>query len=196
VTAEQQRTDEYFARAAAEPHPPRVLNPLRSVTDSRWTMALVTVMIALSIPLLWRWRAQIAASRSREHALNEQLEVARHDAERDREKARELLNGLGEEIDKQFDTWALTSAEREIALLMLKGLRHKDIAVARKTTERTVRQQALAVYKKAGLDGRTDLAAYFLEDLLPPRSAAEAPPHRSAPGAAAGRADPPVKVAS
>ena len=196
VTAEQQRTDEYFARASAATHPPRVLSPLRGVTDSRWTMALVAVMLAFSIPLLWRWRAQTTASRSREHALNAQLEVARHDAERDREKARELLKGLGEEIDKQFDQWALTSAEREIALLMLKGLRHKDIAVARNTTERTVRQQALSVYKKAGLDGRTDLAAYFLEDLLPPRTAAEESPGKGAPTAQAGKTDPPVKVAS
>jgi DNA-binding NarL/FixJ family response regulator len=51
---------------------------------------------------------------------------------------------------------------------MLKGLRHKEIAKIRHTSERTVRQQALAIYRKAGLEGRTDLAAYFLEDLLPP----------------------------
>jgi DNA-binding NarL/FixJ family response regulator len=50
---------------------------------------------------------------------------------------------------------------------MLKGLRHKEIATMRETSERTVRQQALTIYKKAGLDGRTDLAAFFLEDLLP-----------------------------
>ena len=34
--------------------------------------------------------------------------------------------------------------------------------------ERTVRQQALAVYAKAGLAGRAELAAFFLEDLLVP----------------------------
>jgi hypothetical protein len=31
-----------------------------------------------------------------------------------------------------------------------------------------VRQQALAVYRKSGLNGRNDLAAFFLEDLLLP----------------------------
>ena len=85
------------------------------------------------------------------------------------------MNGLGDEIDKQFDKWGLTAAEREVAMLILKGLRHKEIAVARNTTEGTVRQQALMVYKKAGLDGRTDLAAFFLEDLLPPRPSGERP---------------------
>jgi DNA-binding NarL/FixJ family response regulator len=53
-------------------------------------------------------------------------------------------------------------------LLQLKGLRHKAIAELRQTSERTVRQQALAVYRKSGLGGRTDLAAFFLEDLLLP----------------------------
>lgn len=33
----------------------------------------------------------------------------------------------------------------------------------------TVRQQARNLYKKAGLSGRHDLAAFFLEDLLTPR---------------------------
>ena len=81
-----------------------------------------------------------------------------------------MLSSLGEEIDKQFGVWGLTAAEREVALLILKGLRHKEIASARHTSERTVRQQALGVYKKAGLDGRTDLAAFFLEDFLPPHT--------------------------
>jgi DNA-binding NarL/FixJ family response regulator len=49
---------------------------------------------------------------------------------------------------------------------MLKGLRHKRIADVRGTSERTVRQQAITIYKKAGLQGRGDLAAYFLDALL------------------------------
>jgi DNA-binding CsgD family transcriptional regulator len=75
---------------------------------------------------------------------------------------------MGDEIGRQLEAWALTPAEREVTLLMLKGLRHKEIASLRKTSERTVRQQALTIYKKAGLDGRRDLAAFFLEDLLLP----------------------------
>jgi hypothetical protein len=53
-----------------------------------------------------------------------------------------------------------------VAHLTLKGLRLKDIARARNTSDRTVRQQAQAIYRKAGLDGRTDLSAYFLESVL------------------------------
>jgi DNA-binding NarL/FixJ family response regulator len=82
------------------------------------------------------------------------------------------LQGLGEAIDRQFQRWGLTEAESEVALLQLKGLRHKEIAELRHTSERTVRQQALAVYRKSGLSGRSDLAAFFLEDVLLPQATA------------------------
>lgn len=42
----------------------------------------------------------------------------------------------------------------------------------RATSEATVRQQAPVVYRKSGLRNRSDLSAFFLEDLLLPRSAA------------------------
>ena len=90
------------------------------------------------------------------------------DARRWNKEAQDVLEGLGAAIDRQFDRWVLTPAERDVALLQLKGLRHKEIAELRHTSERTVRQQALAVYRKSGLSGRTDLAAFFLEDLLLP----------------------------
>jgi putative tricarboxylic transport membrane protein len=67
-----------------------------------------------------------------------------------------------DEVTLAFDTWKLTAAERDIAELMLQGLRYKQIAGKRGTSERTVRQQAQVILKKAGLDGRTDLAAHFL----------------------------------
>ncbi|MBW2281204.1 MAG: response regulator transcription factor [Deltaproteobacteria bacterium] len=81
---------------------------------------------------------------------------------------RELLKGLGDAIDAQFGRWKLTPAEREVALLMLKGLSHKEISAARESSERTVRQQARAIYAKANLSGRAALSAFFLEDLLLP----------------------------
>jgi putative tricarboxylic transport membrane protein len=106
----------------------------------------------------------------REKELFQHLEAARHDASTRGAEAETLLRGLSEQIDRQFAEWGLTRAEREVALLMLKGLRHKEIACVRQTSERTVRQQAFTIYKKAGLDGRTNLAAFFLEDLLLPVS--------------------------
>ena len=101
-------------------------------------------------------------------SLAEQLEATRVEANRWRSEARDLMNGLAAAIDQQFDRWALSPAEKETALLLLKGLSHKEIAQVRSVSDATARQQARAVYKKGGLSGRHDLAAFFLEDLMLP----------------------------
>lgn len=118
---------------------------------------------------LWlRWVAARRALERRVDDLSGRLRVASADAERWRAEARGALEGLSAAIDRQCDHWGLTEAERAVALLLLKGLSMKEVAGARGTTERTVRQQALAVYRKAGLGGRAELSAFFLEDLLLP----------------------------
>ena len=85
-----------------------------------------------------------------------------------RSKVRAHLAGLKAGMDRQFEVWGMTAAEREVGLLILKGLSHQEIAALRATTEATVRQQAQAIYRKAGLPGKTAFSAYFLEDLLAP----------------------------
>lgn len=74
--------------------------------------------------------------------------------------------GLGDAIARQLADWALTPSETEVAQLLLKGLGHRQIAELRGTSEKTVRQQAASVYRKAGVSNRAELSAYFLEDLL------------------------------
>ena len=69
-------------------------------------------------------------------------------------------------IDSEFTKWQLSHSEKDVALLLIKGLSMKEIADIRSTHEKTVRQQATNVYKKSGLSGRQELAAFFLEDIL------------------------------
>jgi DNA-binding CsgD family transcriptional regulator len=81
--------------------------------------------------------------------LSVDLATARREAERFRAEARDALRGLGEAIDRQFVRWELTPAEREIGLLLLKRLSHKQVAAVRSTSETTIRQQALSIYRKS-----------------------------------------------
>jgi len=111
---------------------------------------------------------QLREAHRRAEQLRVDLDAARREAQRFRTEARDALRGLGEAIDRQFTRWSLTAAEREVGLLPLKGLSHREIAGARSTTENTIRQQALAVYRKSGLRSRAELSAFFLEDLLLP----------------------------
>lgn len=94
----------------------------------------------------------------------------RQQAETWRTGSKKYIDGLALAISLQLDQWQLTVAEKEVAFLLLKGLSLKEIAAARSTSEKTARVQSSAVYAKSGLAGRSELSAFFLEDLLPPDS--------------------------
>jgi len=128
---------------------------------------LVMVLAAAGVVSLWRGLQSAERKAAR---LDHELEAARLEAERFRLEAAEALRGLGEAIDAQFERWGLTPAECEVGLLMLKGLSHREVADARSIGEATVRQQAQALYRKSGLRNRSELSAFFLEDLLLPRN--------------------------
>jgi DNA-binding CsgD family transcriptional regulator len=113
---------------------------------------------------------EIREGRVERTALLGKLSMARADGEKWRSAAVTHANGLGTAIQQQFVDWRLTTSECDVAILMLKGLSHKEIAQIRNSSAATVRQQAAAIYGKSGLSSRAELAAYFLEDLFPPES--------------------------
>jgi DNA-binding CsgD family transcriptional regulator len=138
-----------------------------------------------SVGLAFLWRRTLSGYRHRLDRSEEARERWHRDAERWRRETAQLLQGLGQAIDRQFDQWGLTASEKEVAMLLLKGLSQKEIAAVREVREKTIRQQSLSVYRKGGLAGRAELAAYFLEDLLlPPQgvSSGAASPREDAPG--------------
>jgi len=128
----------------------------------------VLVFSLAGVAYLWAGWMQTRRSLVRSAEASRQLTE-----ERDawRQRTEKLLRGLGEEIDAQLRRWNLTPAEREIALLLLKGYGHKEIATLLERSERTVRQHAVAVYRKSNLSGRAELSAFFLENLLLPPEA-------------------------
>jgi DNA-binding CsgD family transcriptional regulator len=145
-----------------------VLDQPHSLWSFHVLFELAFVALCLgTVGFLWRgWTgASVGLAQS-------QQDLRDREAERDRwrRRATRLLDGLGAEIEVQFDRWSLTPTEKEVALLLLKGLGHKEAAGVMNRSERTVRQHAVAVYKKSGLSGRAELAAFFLEDLLLPQS--------------------------
>lgn len=122
------------------------------------------LLMATALWLGW-WQAEISLEDMRER-----LEARKAERDEWRENTRRALEGLGEAVDAQFRAWQLTPAEREVALLLLKGYSHKHVAKATDRSERTARQHATAIYHKAGLGSRAELSAYFLEDLLLPNA--------------------------
>ncbi len=96
------------------------------------------------------------------------LELAsiREQREDFKRKAQRFSSQFHEAVYEQFRAWELTESEQEIAILLVKGLSMKEIALDRASKEATVRQQAMAIYKKSRLEGRNQLTAFFLEDLF------------------------------
>ena len=69
-------------------------------------------------------------------------------------------------IDGYFEQWGLSEAEKDIALLTIKGMTISEIAEIRNTKQSTIKTQSSAIYKKAGVSSRTQLVSLLIEELL------------------------------
>lgn len=91
-------------------------------------------------------------------------------AVRDRNKAEEQLRRASgafmDLLEERFGEWGLTPSERDVALFAIKGMSTAEIATLRSTSEGTVKAQTNAIYRKAGVTGRSQLLSLFIEDLM------------------------------
>lgn len=127
----------------------------------------VVALIALfGVYYLIRGRFRLQRNLEEEQRFSKELQ---EEARKWKRVSKTYLEGLSVEIDNQLTRWDLTEAEKEVAFLLLKGLSIKEIAEVRDTSAKTVRTQTNAIYSKSGLSGRSELSAFFLEDLLLPR---------------------------
>ena len=69
-------------------------------------------------------------------------------------------------IDGYFEQWGLSEAEKDIALLTIKGMTISEIAEIRQTKQSTIKTQSSAIYKKAGVSSRAQLVSSLIEELL------------------------------
>ena len=139
------------------------IRPLEVLLDA--VTVLLTISAAVGVALL---TLRMQAQHEEKMTLIRDLEIARKEGQHWRSKVQSKLNGIKVEMEAQFRQWGMTAAERDVGLLILKGLNHKEIAALRGTSEATVRQQAQSIYQKADLPGKTAFSAYFLEDLFAP----------------------------
>ncbi|MEY4872203.1 MAG: hypothetical protein RLZZ563_1533 [Pseudomonadota bacterium] len=82
------------------------------------------------------------------------------------EKLRRASGAFMDLLEERFSEWALTPAERDVALFAIKGMSTSEIATLRATSEGTVKAQTNAIYRKAGVSGRPQLLSLFIDDLM------------------------------
>lgn len=125
-------------------------------------LGIALFAIAAVVYLIWK----IKIEKNKIKGLVKERDILTEIADKYQSKSKLLIEGLSSQIDKEFTKWGLSNAEREVALFLLKGLSTQEISEIRQSADKTVRHQSGAIYKKAGLKGRGELQAYFLEDLL------------------------------
>ena len=83
------------------------------------------------------------------------------------ERALTMFRGQFDEVAvQQFQNWGLSEAERDVALMTLRGLPLADIAKARATSVGTIKAQTNAIFRKSGLGSRTEFLSHFLDEFL------------------------------
>ncbi|MCG6901155.1 MAG: hypothetical protein LJE68_00600 [Rhodobacter sp.] len=69
-------------------------------------------------------------------------------------------------VEEHFRAWRLTEAERDVALLSIKGVSIAGIADMRQTRVGTIRAQSAAIYRKSGVSSRAELISTMVEELI------------------------------
>ncbi len=142
-----------------------VMNDLAEGTDFNH-VALEVIVFALSFITLG-WLIFDVRRQTREiNTLRKELTSRQKPKHPPEKYVLEAKINLTQVISHQFDDWQLTTSEKDVGWLLLKGLSLKEIAAIRETLEKTVRQQASSIYKKSSLSGRHSFSAWFIEDAL------------------------------
>ncbi len=131
------------------PHPHEWL--ILDVTDTTHLFTEVAVMALLVLGF--------ALSRYALRAMQAERDVLRSDL-------RSLRGEFDAVLQARFALWHLSPAQRDVALLTLRGLRIADIARMRACAEGTVKAHLSAVFRAAGVGTRNELQGLFMEEFL------------------------------
>lgn len=132
---------------------------------------LASVLGLPSVPLRWSLRELVEAGASIGLILGAflgvRLALLAQNATHRAETARRITSGeFTSVVDRYFDGLGLTSAETEVAWFVLKGMSLAEIAGLRDTRIGTVKAQCTAIYRKAGVTGKSQLFSQMVEDIL------------------------------
>lgn len=132
----------------------QILGSILGVAPINWQLyELIEMGAALGLLLgsLFGWLV-LRKTLARNEAVEDQLRVA--------------SGAFMDVLEERFAAWELTPAERDVALFAIKGMSTQEIAGLREVSEGTIKAQTNAIYRKAGVSGRTQLLSLFIDDLM------------------------------
>ena len=134
--------------------------------ESTWHIIEESIVITLALALIAYLIINLKQHSTNLQDLRQELKTTEHSLEESNTRIHNARKEYSLVIHQQFEDWQLSRSQQEIALLLLKGLSFNEIAAIRETKEKTVRQQASEIYKKANVAGRHAFSAWFFEDFL------------------------------
>ncbi|HSG57170.1 MAG TPA: hypothetical protein VLA45_17100 [Paracoccaceae bacterium] len=69
-------------------------------------------------------------------------------------------------MDDQFTRWGSTAADRDVALMSVKGVSVGAIAALRNTASGAVKAQCTAIWRKADVSNRAEMISVLIEDMV------------------------------
>ncbi len=132
---------------------------------------LASILGLPTLPLRWQMRELVEIGASLGLMLGAVVGIrlalnASHEMRR-AESARRVTSGEFTHVVRDyFDALMLTPAETEVGWFLLKGMSIAEIAALRDTREGTVKAQCTAIYRKAGVTGKSQLFSLLVEDVL------------------------------
>ena len=94
------------------------------------------------------------------------LRQTRRKADQAEAALRRAQSAFRDVLEERFRNWDLTPAERDVAMFAIKGFSTAEIAGFRDVSEGTVKAQTNAIYRKAGVSGRSQLLSLFVDELI------------------------------
>lgn len=88
------------------------------------------------------------------------------DAESSKETIHMLRGNFDEVLRDKFEEWGLTAAERDVTLLIIRGLSVSDIAAARNTAQGTIKAQSTSIFRKIGVKSKNELMSAIIDEFL------------------------------
>jgi DNA-binding CsgD family transcriptional regulator len=98
--------------------------------------------------------------------LHSELDKKNQEIDVYKKKYKDSIQEIKQGIKEQFQYWNLTKEEEKVAQYLILGYSFKQISGLLNKSEKTIRNQSLSIYKKAGMTGRNDLAGFFLYDFF------------------------------
>lgn len=99
-------------------------------------------------------------------ALRAHHRLLRSEAASSRETIQLLRGHFDQVLGRKFPQWGLTAAERDVTLLIIRGLSIADIAAARSTAQGTIKAQSTSIFRKVGVASKAELMSVIVDEFI------------------------------